>query len=294
VRQAAAENPDVLVMECMAIQPEFQELCQEKLVKSHIGVISNVREDHVENMGPTLEDVARSLFRAMPVGGRCVTAESKLLSVLKEQSDKKNCRLIYADPQSITDEELESFGHFTFKENVAIALAVAQELGVDREDALRGMWAVAADPGVLAVAQYQPDSKIIRLANILAANDPTSTLRNFERLLDAGSIRPPIFTLINCRPDRIERNRQMGTIVPELLTEKLFVVGHPTHSAISTVPPGQNLKIVDLGSPRDSKEILRSIIAEVDEEASLVAIGSIHGQGKMLLEYLDQLGVLLR
>src|SRR5262245_61858103 len=74
VLRAAAERPDVLVVECMAVQPALQELSQHKLIRSTIGVLSNVREDHLDEMGPTTDDVARSLARAMPAGGVCVTA----------------------------------------------------------------------------------------------------------------------------------------------------------------------------------------------------------------------------
>lgn len=66
VRRAAAEDPDALVMECMAVMPALQEVNQRKLLQSTIGVVSNVREDHMEEMGPTLEDIARSLSRGCP------------------------------------------------------------------------------------------------------------------------------------------------------------------------------------------------------------------------------------
>lgn len=293
VRRAAAENPDALVMECMAVQPALQEINQEKLLRSTIGVVCNVREDHLEEMGPTLEDVARSLSRGMPRDGVCITAEKEMFGVLKEEADRRNCRLVYADPESITDEDMEGFEYFTFKENVAVALAVAREVGVGREEAFRGMYEAAPDPGVLRVERYYLGGKTLRLANIFAANDPNSTVMNFQRLLNAGAIRPPIFTIINCRPDRVERNRQMGEIVPDLLTEKLFVIGHPTRSAISSLPSDWDGEVVDLGGlDREAEEIFRSIMAEVGEEASLVAIGNIHGQGEMLLEHLEQLGAL--
>jgi poly-gamma-glutamate synthase PgsB/CapB len=293
VAQGAAERPDALVIECMAVQPDLQEFNQSHLIRSTIGVLSNVRDDHLTEMGPTLADVARSLSRSMPVGGVCVTAESEWFHVLEEEAAARRCRLIYADPESVTDEEIDRFSYFTFKENVAIALAVAREVGIDRDEALAGMWEAAPDPGVLSVEHYHVGEASIRLANIFAANDPSSTLMNFERLLDAGAIRAPIFTLVNCRPDRIERNGQMGQLVPQLLTDKLFLIGHPTRSARAAVPTEWRGKIVDLGGPdRDVDEIFRAIVAEVDGEASLVAIGNIHGQGEVLLEHLESLGVL--
>ncbi len=93
VARAAAESPDALVMECMAVQPALQEVNQTKLIQSNIGVLCNVREDHLEEMGPTLDDVARSLSRSMPVGGVCITAESERFDVLAHEAEQRDCRL---------------------------------------------------------------------------------------------------------------------------------------------------------------------------------------------------------
>lgn len=291
VRRAAVQEPDALVIECMAVMPALQEVNQEKLIRSTIGVVCNVREDHLSEMGPTLEDVARSLSRSMPRGGVCVTAEVDWFHVLEEEAARRDCTLVYADPATVSDAEMDGFSWFTFKENVAVAVAVARQLGIARGDALRGMWAAAPDPGVLSVEPYRIGDKLLRVANVFAANDPNSTVMNFRLLLDSEAIRPPIFTLINCRPDRVERNGQMGEIVPDLLTETLFVIGHPSRSALSAVPGTWAGDVVDLGGEgRDPEEIFRTIVGRVDGEASLVAIGNIHGQGELLLGHLEQLG----
>lgn len=291
VRMAAAEDPDAFVIECMAVEPVLQEVNQTKLIRSNIGVLCNVREDHLAEMGPSLENVARSLSRTMPRNGICITAEDKWFWVLEQEARARNCRLVYADPDSVTGAELDGFEFFTFKENVAIALAVAQEVGIGRNDALRGMYEAAPDPGVLTVERYDVGDKTLHFANVFAANDPNSTLMNFQRLLESEAIRPPIFTLINCRPDRVERNGQMGVIVPQLLTEKLFVIGEPSRSALVGVPSTWGGKVFDLGSnDRDVDQIFRAILAEIDDEASLVAIGNIHGQGELLLEHMESLG----
>ncbi|WFB10496.1 poly-gamma-glutamate synthase PgsB [Streptomyces sp. LX-29] len=292
VRRAAAYRPDALVIECMAVMPALQEVNQEKLIRSTIGVLCNVREDHLAEMGPTLDDVARSLSRSMPVGGVCVTAEQERLHILKEEADKRRCRLIAVDPESVTDEELRGFSWFTFKENVAIALAVAGLLGVDRATALRGMWAAPPDPGVLTVERYRtPQGKRLRFANVFAANDPESTLMNVRQLEQLGAIRRPLNVVINCRPDRVERNGQMGAIVPDLAPETVFLIGHPTKSARDGIPPGWSSgRVVELGGDRrDAQELTRAILTELAPNSSLVAIGNIHGQGELLLEHLGML-----
>ncbi|GGU65082.1 PGA synthase CapB [Streptomyces albospinus] len=292
VRRAAAYRPDALVIECMAVMPALQEINQEKLIRSTIGVLCNVREDHLDEMGPTLDDVARSLSRSMPVGGVCVTAEQERLHILKEEADKRRCRLITVDPESVTDEELRGFSWFTFKENVAIALAVAELLGVDRATALRGMWDAPPDPGVLSVERYRtPDGKRLRFANVFAANDPESTLMNVRQLEELGAIRRPLNMVINCRPDRVERNGQMGAIVPDLAPETVFLIGHPTKSARDAIPSDWSSgRVVDLGGDRrDAQELTRALLAELGPDSSLVAVGNIHGQGELFLEHLGRL-----
>ncbi|MEU5400498.1 poly-gamma-glutamate synthase PgsB [Streptomyces sp. NPDC005963] len=291
VRRAAAYRPHALVIECMAVMPALQEINQSKLIRSTIGVLCNVREDHLAEMGPTLDDVARSLCRSMPEDGICVTAEKDRYHILQEEADARNCKLIYADPETVSDEELRGFSWFTFKENVAIALTVADLLGVERETALQGMYDAPPDPGVLSVERYvTEDDKRLRFANVFAANDPESTLMNINQLLDLGAIHRPLNVVINCRPDRVERNGQMGEIIPDLDPEKVFVIGHPAKSAIDAIPAEFRSRAVDLGGDRrDPEEFMAALIAQLGPNSSLVAIGNIHGQGEVLLEHLAEL-----
>lgn len=289
VRRAAAYHPDVLVIECMAVMPDLQEVNQTKLIRSTIGVLSNVREDHLAEMGPTLDDVARSLSRSMPVGGICVTAERERLPVLEREAAKRDCRLVVVDPNSVSDEDMAGFEWVTFKENVAIALAVADLLRVNRRSAMAGMWAAPPDPGVLTVTAYRSGGKVIRLANVFAANDPESTLMNVDRLLGQRAIARPLHLVINCRPDRVERNRQMGALVERIDPDRVVLIGDPTASAAATIDAGWKDRVVDLGGNRDGSELLDELLAGVERQAAVVTIGNIHGQGEVLLAALDGL-----
>lgn len=286
VRRAAVYHPDALVIECMAVMPALQEINQSKLIRSDIGVLCNVREDHLAEMGPTLDDVARSLCRSMPVGGVCVTAERERIDILQEEADKRRCRLILVDPESITDAEMRQFGWITFKENVAIALAVAELLGVSRRNALQGMWDAPPDPGVLSVSRLQRGNKRIAFANIFAANDPASTLMNIRQLESQSLIGRPLAMLINCRPDRVERNGQMGTLTGEVEPDVVILIGEPTRSARAAVPDRLQSRVKDLGGKLPPDRLLEEVLAAVPDQASIVAVGNIHGQGEVLLHEL--------
>ncbi len=74
-KEAAKRKVSVLVLECMAVSPELQWVSEHKMVKSTIGVITNVREDHLEDIGPGLNNMAESLKFTIPQGGMLVTAE---------------------------------------------------------------------------------------------------------------------------------------------------------------------------------------------------------------------------
>jgi poly-gamma-glutamate synthase PgsB/CapB len=285
VARAARYRPDALVMECMALRPPLQEVSQTKLIRATVGVLSNVRPDHLAEMGPTLDDVARSLSRAMPRGGVCVTAERDRLPLLAAEAARRDCRLLAVDAESVTDAELSGFDWLTFKENVAIALAVAELLGVPRGAALRGMWTTPADPGALTVTRYRHRGGLLRFANIMAANDPQSTLLNIAELTRLRLVRPPIYGVINCRRDRPERNAQMGAIVPALGVATVFLIGQATRSARRAIPAAWPGEIIDLG---DGDDTTRLLLDRVPADASLVAVGNIHGGGTQLMRQLAE------
>jgi poly-gamma-glutamate synthase PgsB/CapB len=240
-------------------------------------------------MGPTLDDVARSLSRSMPEGGICVTAERDRLDILREEAARRNCRLIAVDPESVTDQELRRFSWTTFKDNVAIAITVAELLGVSRRDALAGMWEAPPDPGVLSVQEYHADGKYLRVANIFAANDPESTLLNIQQLEAQGAISRPLHVVINCRPDRVERNGQMGTIISRINPDRVILIGEPTRSARVKIAPDWQDRVIDLGGRVGARELLHGVLRAVDGYASLLAVGNIHGQGEVLLHQLASL-----
>ncbi|HEY2673159.1 MAG TPA: poly-gamma-glutamate synthase PgsB [Rugosimonospora sp.] len=288
VAEAAKADAQALVIECMAVNPDLQQLNQEKLIQATIVVISNVREDHLDVMGPALDDVARSLCRSMPVGGVCVTAERDRLDILRAEANKRRCTLLVADPESVSDEEMGGFGWVTFKENVAVALAVSDLRGVPRSEALAGMYLADPDPGVLRVDRCEHGGRSFLAANLFAANDPESTLMNLELLQSSGQLPDSLSMVINCRPDRLERNGQMGHIVAQIGPERVYLIGTPTRSALRTIPSELRHLVVDLGGEhRSGVQILSAITALMPgDEHGLVMVGNIHGRGEHLLDAL--------
>ncbi|GAK02149.1 poly-gamma-glutamate synthase subunit PgsB/CapB [Geomicrobium sp. JCM 19037] len=60
MKQVANQDAEAIVSECMAVTPDYQVVFQERMLQANIGVIVNVLEDHMDLMGPTLDEVAHA------------------------------------------------------------------------------------------------------------------------------------------------------------------------------------------------------------------------------------------
>ncbi len=291
IGKAADLDAHAIVVECMAVLPELQELNQEVMVQANVVVITNVREDHLEEMGPSLEDIARSLSRSMPVNGICVTSEVQYFGVLQQEADKRNCRLVFADPETVTDEEMSRFDYITFKDNVACALKVSEIVGIDRSVAMAGMVKAQPDPGVLRVDEWEYNERQFRVANLYAANDPRSTMMNLRLLQERRYIGRDVSVVINCRPDRVERNGQMGSLVKEINPRHVFLMGLPTKSALNFIPEEMRDRVIDLEKVADGQDTLERIVQVLPVAGhDLVMVGNIHGGGEELLDAICKYG----
>jgi len=162
-KQYVNENIEAIVFETMALFPANQIASQELLVKGNINVITNVREDHQDVMGESLEEIADTMSLTIPHNGILITAEDRphLRDRLKINAEARNSKVIYADPNMVTDEDLAGFNYLTFRENIAIGLAVADILGIPRSTAMRGMWNSRPDVGVVDIQRTEWKGKEI-------------------------------------------------------------------------------------------------------------------------------------
>ena len=75
LHKAAKEKADVLVIECMALQPEYQRVSGRDMLRCDVGVITNARLDHMDVMGDTREEILDCLMEMLPENGLIFTAE---------------------------------------------------------------------------------------------------------------------------------------------------------------------------------------------------------------------------
>ena len=283
VKLAAERKARALVVECMALQPQYQEITERKMIHSTIGVITNVRLDHVEIMGYTLPEIAAVLGKTIPAKQHCFTSENVVLPVLQSIADKKKCSLHYVDPSDISDEEMKEFKYMEHKENVSLALAVCRHLGIEKKTALQGMYKAIPDEGVLKVHIINVQGKIIRFFNAFAANDPQSTMVIAESLLNGKKLTGTKIILINTRQDRLDRARQLSAMTGEKLgkiLDYLVLIGQSTalveNLCVSSGIPRN--KIINLGWT-DPMNVYNAIVTMTSNESSVLAIGNMGGMG---------------
>ncbi|MCA9067373.1 MAG: poly-gamma-glutamate synthase PgsB, partial [Planctomycetaceae bacterium] len=233
VEAARQHGAEALVIECMALQPHLQWICESKLVKATHGVITNAKADHLDVMGPTEEDVAKALANMTPIGTKLFTAEQKHLGVFAYAARDRGTELyslVQAEIDEIPEADMQKFSYAEHRANVALVLALCQDLGIDRETATRGMWNVNRDPGALTLHDVAFFGRRIVFSNAFAANDPASTLQAWDTSLQQAGEVETRMALINCRSDRPDRSWQLGEVCSEFAgADYLLLAGTGRH-----------------------------------------------------------------
>jgi poly-gamma-glutamate synthase PgsB/CapB len=287
VENAAEAGAQVLVVECMALQPLLQSLSELRLIEATHGVITNVRADHLDVMGPAEEDVARAFAGAIPVGGVLFTTAARHWDVLEEASRDRHTRFEHVSGEevaAVTDSEMRGFSYLEHKENVALALRVCDSFGVARDVALRGMWNAAPDPGVLTVHEMDFFGRRLFFANGLAANDPESTGQIWRALVELLPDVGRRIALFNCRVDRPDRSRQLGEVCVDWPPADYYVLmGSGTYIlARAATARGLDVRKLVIAENQDPSEIFETLLDRAGSSALIMGMGNIHGGGEDL------------
>jgi len=290
LRYFSSQKPDAVVIECMAVQPQYQWIAEHQMVKSHIGVITNVRPDHLEEMGPTEDDVAYSLCNTVPVNGVLFTAEEQKPDILKSVAHQNNSKSVNSDPEDILENEINSFKYIEHPSNIAVALDVCKEVGIKRETALKGMYKVQPDVGALIAWNLILKSKKYIFINGMAANDPVSTLDIWKYLNSRYGLRRKTCVFLNSREDRPVRTIQMIKLALEnIKPDNLIIRGSKLNKVInemSFLSPKTKVQTFGLEKPL---KISVQLIESLPNDSLIYAIGNQVGAGQEILKLLSKL-----
>ena len=286
IRKVVKQRATALVNECMAVNPDYQITFQNDLVMANIGVIVNVMEDHMDVLGPTLQDVAQAFTATIPYNGKLVVMQDKYTKFFAKEARKRKTELIVVDKEKVPESYLRKFDYLVFPDNVAITLGVAQALGIDQQTALQGMLNAPPDPGAVEIKYFQANSTTNVFVNAFAANEPQSTKAILNKVESYDYPYSKKIVILNCRSDRVDRTRQfVENFIAEVDYDTLICTGKSTQMVTDKMQSQPNKRYLNLeGAP--FADIERTILKE-SQHALVVCVGNIHGPGGRIAEFIE-------
>ncbi|NQZ08912.1 MAG: poly-gamma-glutamate synthase PgsB [Algicola sp.] len=288
---ASKAGADVLVIECMALKPELQAYSELKLIRSTHGVITNCGPDHLDVMGPTELDVALALAGTVPVNGLLYTNEKQHLNVLEHAAaDRKSIMVTIPAAQTVSDDEMAQFSYIEHKENVALALKLCADLGVERKVALAGMVNSTPDLGAMDVKSVVRQGHEFSLVNAFAANDPASSKLCWHQSVQRQSDCDQKVLLVNCREDRHERSTQLAAMSATLTdVDKIIVIGTGRTRFVKTaLASGIDKDFMILPAIQTPLALLDTFAELAARQLLIVGIGNIKDSATHLLSFFEQ------
>lgn len=280
-----------MVMECMAVRPDLQKVCEEHVMRSTIGVVTNIRPDHLDVMGPTVDDVAVALSSTLPRKGVAILGDDRYADTYSAVAQARGSVFVVARPTDVEPSAMEGFSYIEHEENVATTLAVTRRLGVADEIALRGMYRVVPDVGALTRSLMQHKGCPIEFFNIFAANDLESTITIWEKLGLGSGGKSAAVALLNLRGDRIDRSLQFVEAVDTTIRADYYcLVGDFPETVLRRFEAKVGHERLLPLSKAGPEAIFDSIVdacggAAGEGGARVAGIGNIGGLGHKILSY---------
>ncbi len=220
VRMAAQLEVDCLVAEVMSIHPENHFIESQQLLQPGIVVVTNLRVDHTEAMGDTIDEVASVYCRDIPPGSTVFIPVEEVHPALADAVDRVGGQLVPvaagghgAEAIAVGVGETNRAGRMSFPANVELAGAVGAQLGVDSAAIERALSRQDERPDQLRAWRHRPRSGPDRSEHILvsafSANDPESTRLAFSNVTARfPEVSGSVVGLLTLRPDRADRTGQ--------------------------------------------------------------------------------------
>ncbi|MCD6161708.1 MAG: poly-gamma-glutamate synthase PgsB [candidate division Zixibacteria bacterium] len=286
-RQAVADKAEYFVVECMALFPGLQYITEHQMIRSQVGAITNIREDHLDVMGPRIEDVAQAICNTIPRNGMLFTTENRFIETINKRASVLNTEVISVDPETVTVDDLAGFSYLEHKDNVALALAICEHYNIDRQSALKGMHQIKPDSGAMHKYSINIHGKTIEFVNAFAANDPDSYRAIWKMFEFHKGNKNQFIVLVNSRQDRIQRAEQLGEFIAREVEADYFVVsGEYTYPLVQkAIKSGLSPEIIkDMGG-QSADKVFNYICDFTDKSSLVVGIGNIVGLGDEIVKY---------
>ena len=297
LRTASRIGAHAGVWELMSIRPENLRAESLRMMKPHVLVITNIRADHVEEIGKTGEEIARSFALAIPEKSAVVIPEEEFHPVFRQRAEKTKARLILVPQEySVGGKGLGAeISACEFQQNFRIALAVAEHLGVERDRAFSAAKKTPPDFGGLKVWVADEKSPLYGwfFVSAFAANDPETTgdvyLKLDKRGLFKGKKR---IGLLNLRKDRGSRTMQWFDALQEegpFAFDRLVFVGAHAQALRSRIK-GRIKPDIAVAKGKNPEDVMAFFSALEKEESVVFGMGNMGGMGRSLVGHWELTG----
>jgi poly-gamma-glutamate synthase PgsB/CapB len=283
MRFAARKNANSLVLECMSISPELQRL-ESYLFQPHIYVITNIKDDHREDLGKNIEEQATHICNAIPGNCKVITKETRFLNIIIEKAAGNNSTVL--SPPELDNDLSERLPHGVFPENVSLALAVCGAAGINHKQAEEGIMSwILNKKSPLTTINY--GNKEVRFLNAFAVNDIESTdsfLNHWKKKLGYNG---KISVIFNTRADRPLRTDLFAGWLTEISSsvEKIIVTGnHANRAKSSILKAGADKRKVHAWRRKHLRDLRKNLFEAVNEGSLVIGIGNIGGEGLNILK----------
>jgi len=301
VALAAAMGADTLVAEMMSIGAEGLAVESRRILRPGTLAVTNVRLDHLDDMGRDKDAIARTMAAAVPEGADVFILAEEVRPAFEAEAARRGSKLhaVAADAGEAGPGPALPLGEFP--SNRRLARAVLASLGVEGPAADRGLAGAAPDPGGLRVfrrAFGRPPREVL-CVNLFAANEPESSAAALLQVRAAVPIEGrPLIGLLSLREDRGDRTLQWIEAAGEGFFRgfaAVVLIGAPAGAALRRIrrrsgPEGPVFS--GLGG-RDAKTpgaIMDEIVSLAPGAPIVVGLGNFVGAGDELVGYWDRAG----
>ena len=268
IAAAHRAKADAVVVEAMAIEPEYLHALERFYIRATDLVITNVRPDHQEQLGCAPDAMAKAVSETVPFGGRMfLTSEAAVPAVLARAASR-NCELsvVSCDPDADPEDSNRSLAH-----------DVCRRYGVVAENSENAMRLASKDIGSFAITALRTGGRTISFANAFSCND----VESLERLWRSHQIaHQPVAFLLNPRADRPVRTTGLLTLLVRLAPNaRLFVVGGNRSVPRQAIAAGFLPEHVHRLPPAGAEDILRAVAAAIENNTVVWGVGNFRGAG---------------
>lgn len=284
IRRAAKLGALVGVFECMAITPALIKMIQDSHVRADMVVIPTIRLDHLEEEGLSEFEIGKNIIDAID-GCKVIVShidQPALSAYLREYCEERGIELVEIDPSADIP---ECAGHHPT--NVAVALAVADRLGVERSLALRGLAGVSLEPRSTEFARVAfDDGSQMDVIDLGGANDPQSAWEAIKRI---GFDHAPVVPILVNRWERPLRSvsffggfRGWAPLMGVAGTLRGWMIARESRFSANAGRPGDHsteyfgLSFRLARNPKALMELIRSKISLPDNRVVVVILENTH------------------